>query len=51
MKPEDISLSLAMVVPLWYYRGLEQWSAHHFDLVKVSGSNPLPATMFINYLK
>lgn len=26
------------------YRGLEQWSARHFDLVKVSGSNPLPAT-------
>lgn len=51
MNSEDISLSLIVVVPLWYYRGLEQWSARHFDLVKVSGSNPLPATMIINYLK
>ena len=48
-KIEDISLSLVVVVPLWYYRGLEQWSTRHFDLVKVSGSNPLPATMNINY--
>ena len=46
---EDISLSLVVVVPLGYYRGLEQWSAHHFDLVKVSGSSPLPATMIINF--
>jgi hypothetical protein len=45
---EEISLSLVMVVPLGYYRGLEQWSAHHFDLVKVVGSNPAPATMIIN---
>lgn len=41
---EDISLSLVVVVSLVYYRGLEQWLARHFDLVKVSGSSPLPAT-------
>ncbi len=44
MKSKDISLSLVVIVPLGYYRGLEQWAARHFDLVKVSGSNPLPAT-------
>lgn len=45
---EDLSFSLIVVVPLGYYRGLEQWAARHFDLVKVSGSNPLPATTIIN---
>lgn len=45
---EDISLSLVVVVPLGYYRGVEQWSARYFDLVEVRGSNPCPATMNIN---
>lgn len=35
---------MVFFVSLDYHRGLEQWSARHFDLVKVSGSNPLPAT-------
>lgn len=44
MVSKDISLSLVVVVSLGCYRGLEQWAARHFDLVEVSGSNPLPAT-------
>lgn len=32
-----------------YHRGLEQWSARHFDLVEVGGSNPSPATNFKLY--
>lgn len=35
---------MVFFVSLDYHRGLEQWSARHFDLVKDSGSNPLPAT-------
>lgn len=46
---EDISLSLVVVVPLGYYRGVEQWPARYFDLVEVRGSNPCPATMNINF--
>ena len=49
MRIEDISLSLVVVVPLGYYRGVEQWSARYFDLVEVRGSNPCPATMIINF--
>ena len=49
MADENISLSLVVVVPLWYYRGVEQWSACYFDLVEVRGSNPCPATMIINF--
>ena len=30
---------------MYSYRGLEQRSARHFNLVKVNGSNPLPATI------
>lgn len=35
---EYISLSLIMIVPLGYYRGVEQWLARYFDLVEVAGS-------------
>ncbi len=45
---EDISLSLAVVVPLRYNRGVEPWSARYFDLVEVGDSNSSPATMNIN---
>lgn len=33
---------------LKYYRGVEQWLACRFDLAKVRGSIPRPATMSIN---
>lgn len=47
MKYDNNCLYLGTIVHL-YYRGLEQWAARHFDLVKVSRSNRLPATM-INF--
>lgn len=34
---------------MWYYRGVEQWSACYFDLVEARGSSPRPATMIINF--
>lgn len=48
MTIEDISLSLVVVVPLVYYRGVEQWLACRFDLAKVRGSSPCPATDLLN---
>lgn len=33
-----IILSARYVVPLRYYRGVEQWLARYFDLVEVVGS-------------
>ena len=44
---EDISLSLVVVVPLGYYRGLEKKTSRYFDLVEKDGALPSPATIKI----
>lgn len=38
-------------VNLYHYRGLEQRSARHFNLVKVVGSNPASATTNFKYTR